>query len=50
VIAKGSCGEVRAQLYVALDEGYFTEAQFESLNEAAIEGRIIAGLRRSITN
>jgi four helix bundle protein len=49
-IAKGSCGEVRAQLYVALDEEYLTHAQFEALNESAAEtGRIIAGLRRSIT-
>ena len=49
-IAKGSCGEVRAQLYVALDEGYISEEQFRDLNDAASEtGRIIAGLRRSIT-
>ena len=27
VIAKGSCGEVRAQLLVALDQQYLTEAQ-----------------------
>jgi len=30
-IAKGSCGEVRAQLYVALDAGYLTEERFKSL-------------------
>lgn len=48
-IAKGSCGEVRAQLYVALDEEYISEAEFSSLNDAAGEtGRIIAGLRRSV--
>ena len=47
-IAKGSCGEVRAQLYVALDEAYITEGEFAELNDAASEtGRIIAGLRRS---
>ena len=49
-IAKGSCGEVRAQLYIAFDEGYLHDEQFRALNEAASEtGRIIAGLRRSIT-
>ena len=30
-IAKGSAGEVRAQLYVALDQGYITEPEFVSL-------------------
>src|SRR6266436_2213372 len=30
-IAKGSCAELRAQLYVALDVGYLTEAIFASL-------------------
>ena len=49
-IAEGSSGEVRAQLYVALDEGYIDEGQFRALNDAASEtDRIIAGLRRSVT-
>ena len=30
-IAKGSCGEARAQLYVALDQGYISAEQFENL-------------------
>lgn len=30
-IAKGSCGEVRAQLYVALDQNYVTRDDFERL-------------------
>jgi four helix bundle protein len=48
-IAKGSCGEVRAQLYVALDEGYLTESEFGSLNSQAAEaGRVIAGLRQAV--
>ncbi len=48
-IAKGSCGEVRAQLYVALDEGYLAPDEFQSLNAMAEEtGRVIAGLRRSV--
>jgi four helix bundle protein len=32
-IAKGSAGEVRSQLYVALDQGYITEAEFGSTVE-----------------
>ncbi|MCD6571530.1 MAG: four helix bundle protein [Deltaproteobacteria bacterium] len=30
-LAKGSSGEVRAQLYVALDQGYVTNEKFEEL-------------------
>jgi len=32
-IAKDSAGEVEAQLYVALDQGYINKAQFGSLTE-----------------
>lgn len=31
-IAKGSAGEVRAQLYIALDLGYIHQDVFDSLN------------------
>ena len=42
--AKGSCGEVRDQLYVALDEAYITESEFKVLQESCFEvGRLIAG-------
>src|ERR671922_116259 len=34
-VAKGSCGEARAQLYVALDQAYISKAQFESLSKSA---------------
>ncbi len=30
-IAKGSCGEVRSQLYVAMDQGYITQKDSEQL-------------------
>ena len=36
-IAKGSAGEVRAQLYVALDAGYLNLETFKYLNNLASE-------------
>jgi four helix bundle protein len=43
-IAKGSSGEVRAQSYVALDQGYITRPEFDSLYKAASEtSRLISG-------
>lgn len=46
-IAKGSAGEVRAQLYVALDAGLITQAQFDSLYKMATEtGNLIGGFMR----
>ncbi len=40
-IAKGSCGEVRAQLQVAQDQKYITDAQYEHLYNLA---RHISGM------
>ena len=40
-VAKGSCGEVRAQLYIALDQGYLQREDFETLSTLATE---ISGL------
>ena len=34
--AKGSAGEVRAQLYVALDQGYVDQSTFEPLSQSII--------------
>jgi four helix bundle protein len=43
-MAKGSCGEVRSQLYVALDQGYFNQETFERLySDAETINRMIAG-------
>ena len=46
-IAKGSCGEARSQLYVALDQQYITAEQFDiaysTLNET---GKLIGGFMR----
>lgn len=44
-VAKGSCGEVRAQLYLAVDCQYITEEEFADLRTKAVElNRIISGL------
>ena len=49
VIAKGSCAEVRSQLYVSLDVGYLSQERFNKLMSLVIEvSRIIAGLRFSV--
>ena len=43
--AKASCGEVRSQLFVALDLGYVNEVEFNALRNLALEtSRVIAGL------
>ena len=44
-IAKGSAGEVKSQLYVAVDQGHLTKAEFAALSALADEtGKMIAGL------
>jgi len=49
VIAKGSCAEVRSQLYVALDNEYITDGRFRSLSDLAKEtSKIIGGLRAAV--
>ena len=46
-VAKGSCGEVRSQLYIAVDQGYLTRDLLESLVDRAGEiGRMISGLMK----
>lgn len=48
--AKGSCGEVRSQLYVAFDEAYVSESQFGKIKELAMEtSRAIAGMMSYLT-
>jgi four helix bundle protein len=43
--AKGSAGEVRAQLYVALDRKYVDPERFKELSELAVQvSRMISGL------
>lgn len=44
-IAKGSAGEVRSQLYIALDLKFISEAQFKELIEEITEiSKLISGL------
>ena len=48
-IAKGSCAELRSQLYVALDAEYLNDDQFRALMYDANEtGQVIGGLRVSV--
>ena len=49
VIAKGSCAEVKSQLYVAYDVGYITSGRFDQLKKLADEvSQIIGGLRSAV--
>src|SRR5437867_9540939 len=42
--AKGSCGEVRSQLYVALDQGYILAPKFDEMYDLSVEtSRVISG-------
>ncbi len=49
-IAKGSSGDVKAQLYVALDAGMIDQATFDSLYKKATEtGNLVGGFMRYLT-
>jgi len=42
--SKGSCGEVRSHLYVALDQEYITQDKFDHLYASSVEvSRLISG-------
>ena len=48
-IARGSAGEVRSLLYVALDQDYITEEEFNTTHDLCIRtSRIIWGLVKSL--
>ena len=48
--AKASCGEVRSQLYVALDQAYLTKTEFDGLYTGTIEvGRLLSGFMSYLT-
>ncbi len=43
-IAKGSCGEARSQLYIALDRNYISQNEFDSAYKKLDEtGKLIGG-------
>jgi four helix bundle protein len=49
LIAKGSCGEVRSQLYVASDQGYLDEHNFGGTMTLAIEvSRMLQGFHAQV--
>ena len=48
-MAKGSCGETRSGLYVALDVGYLSAQDFGRLSGLAQEiGRMVGRMRRTV--
>lgn len=48
--AKGSIGEIKAQLYVAMDVGFISNIDFERLfNDATKVGQLIGGLMKYLT-
>jgi len=43
-LSKESCGEVRSDLYVAVDQGYITPVRFDDLYSCTVEiGRLLSG-------
>jgi four helix bundle protein len=48
-ISKGSCGEVRSMLYIAVDLGYIKKDSFDEMYKLSSEiSRILAGLIKSL--
>ena len=48
-ISKGSCGEVRSMLYIALDLNIVTKPQYDELNYLCIEvSRMLSGLIKTL--
>lgn len=46
-IAKGSCGEVRSQLYIALDRRYIDQVTFENVAKILVEtSKTISGFMK----
>ena len=48
-ISKGSCGEVRSMLYLALDLGYINKMEFEMLHKSSLEiSKILSGFIKQL--
>ena len=49
--SKGSCGEVKSHLYVALDQNYITQEGFDHIYGGADEvGRLVSGFMAYLRN
>lgn len=50
-IAKGSCGEVRSQLYIAADQNYIDKSTFDEIAKLLIDtSRTISGFMKYLQN
>jgi|SRR5688572_1162367 len=50
-LAKGSCAELRSQLYVALDQSYLSREEFIRLKDLAVEiNKLISGMMSYLSN
>ena len=50
-IANGSAGEVRAQLYIALDLGYITQSEFQDAFDGVVSiGKMLTSLIHHLRN
>ena len=50
-IAKGSCGELRSQLYRAIDRKYITQKEFESFtNQTLMISKLIQKINKLLNN
>lgn len=48
-VAKGSCGEVRSMLYIALELGYISKEEYEKLAQLCMEiSKMIMGLIKTL--
>jgi four helix bundle protein len=48
-IAKGSCGEVRSMLYVALELGYVSEKDFQKMYNESVEiSKMLSGFIKTL--
>ena len=48
-IAKGSCGEVRSMLYLALDLNYINKENYKKFNDLSIEiSKLLSGLIKTL--
>lgn len=49
-ISKGSCGEVRSMLYLALELKYINQSEFDSLSEKSLEiSKILSGFIKTLS-